>query len=251
MNVDYDRISRRYDDYRRGGGPYLAKLTELAGECRAVRVLEIGSGTGLNTQAFLEQYPCQLTALEPSRGMLAKAREKRIPAHWVQGSGLCLPLASASISFLFGVYVLHHLSGLDGFLSECGRVLRGGCAAFVTASGDFIDRHPMNRYFPSFAKVDKARFQSIATVQEAFRRAGFFEAGAAHFADMPRPIDSAYVERVANRFMSTYDLIPPDEFEDGVGRLRADVARTGRLDVDIEWESVVVWAWKRDCAARG
>jgi len=244
MRIDYDRISTRYDNHRRGGGPYLRKLVELAMACDARRVLEIGAGTGLNTQAFLSAHPCQLVALEPSSGMLRKAREKAIPAHWLQGSGLSLPLSEGGISFVFGVYVLHHLSELDKLFHECARVLQDGCAAFVTASADFIQRHPMNHYFPSFAEVDKTRFQPIPAIEEGFRRAGFSEVGLEQFVDAPRPIDSAYVDRVANRFISTYDLIPPDEFEEGVRRLRADVAQTGRLDVDMEWESVAIWAWK-------
>jgi len=244
MNVDYDRISTRYDSHRRGGGPYLQKLAALAGECEAITALEIGAGTGLNTQAFLDAHTCTLIALERSSGMLDKAKAKAIPARWLQGSAVSLPLAVGSVSFVFGVYVLHHLPELDSVFRECARVLRGGCAAFVTASTDFIERHPMNRYFPSFAAVDKARFQPIETVVESFRRAGFARVDTERFIDAPRPIDSVYVERVANRFISTYDLIPSGEFEEGVARLRADIARTGRLDVDIVWESVAVWAWK-------
>lgn len=244
MNVDYDRISTRYDSHRRGGGPYLRRLAALAGERKTTTALEIGAGTGLNTQAFLAAYPCTLIALERSSGMLAKARTKDIPAHWLQGSALDLPIAAESVSFVFGVYVLHHLPELGSVFRECARVLRDGCAAFVTASTDFIEGHPMNRYFPSFATVDRARFQPIETVMESFCRAGFTAVDTEHFIDAPRPIDVLYVERVANRFISTYDLIPPDEFEEGVRRLRADVARTGRLDVDMVWESVAVWAWK-------
>jgi len=153
-----------------------------------------------------------------------------------------IPLANGSVDFLFGVYVLHHLPDLERVLCECARVIRRGYAAFVTASPDYIERHPMNRYFPSFAAIDKARFQSIETILDAFRHTGFHEADAEHFADQPKPIGREYVEKVEHKVFSTYTLLPPAEFAEGLERLKADVAKTGRLDCDIVWESVMVWA---------
>ncbi len=57
----------------------------------------------------------------------------------------------------------------------------------------------------------------------------------------PVPIDAAYVERVAGRFISTYALLPGNEFESGLARLRADVAQHGKLPNPIAWESVIIW----------
>lgn len=241
MRVDYDRIARYYDDHRGGGGPYMARLLELAAACRAERVLELGAGTGNNTQAFLNDYPCSLVALERSAGMLAQGRVKGLPAFWLHASADAIPLADASAPFVFGVYILHHLPDLAGVFRECARVIGRGYAAFVTASTSFIQRHPMNRYFPSFAKVDTARFQPVEYVEEAFRQNGFSETATDHFVDAPRPIDRDYVERVAGKFISTYDLLPEGEFEAGLARLRADIAGAGQLDIPIVWESAVVW----------
>ncbi|MCX5759521.1 MAG: hypothetical protein NTU83_13655, partial [Candidatus Hydrogenedentes bacterium] len=78
-------------------------------------------------------------------------------------------------------------------------------------------------------------------VEDALRQSGFIETATEHFVDAPRPIDRAYVERVAGKFISTYDLLPPDEFAAGLERLRADITTTGRLDTPMIWESTVVW----------
>lgn len=241
MRVDYDKLAQRYDEHRRGGGPYLARLLELAAACRAKCVLELGAGTGNNTQAFLDEYPCCMLALERSAGMLAQGHAKGLRAQWLHASADAIPLADGCAPFVFGVYILHHLSDLVRVFRECARVIGCGYAAFVTASTPFIERHPMNRYFPSFARVDKARFQSIDTVGDALRQSGFAEVATDHFVDAPRPIDRAYVERVAGKFISTYDLLPEGEFEAGLERLRADIAATGRLDTAMVWESSLVW----------
>lgn len=241
MLVDYDRISERYDAHRRGGGPYLAKLVELARACRAERVLELGAGTGNNTAAFLDAYRCPMYALEHSAGMLARGRAKGLAAEWVRASAEAIPLAGGSVPFVFGVYILHHLGDPARMFRECARVIGQGCVAFVTASTSFIERHPMNRYFPSFAAVDNARFQPVDVLETALRQNGFAEAGSVHFADAPRPIDRAYVDRVAGKFISTLDLLPPGEYEAGLARLRTDVEQNGSLATPMVWESVVVW----------
>lgn len=244
MRVDYDAISLKYDKYRRGGGPYLVRLAELASECLkkspSQTILEIGAGTGNNTQALLEVCPCHVVALDQSSGMLKQAKAKGMAADFVQGSATQFPLADQSVSFVFGVYLLHHLNDVVSMFNECARVLDHGAMAFVTASRDFIGRHPMNQYFPSFSAVDQARFQAIDDLVLCAERAGFRQIHVEQFVDAPRPIGLEYVEKVANKFISTYDLIPQQEYEEGLCRLREDVARTGQLEIEMIWESVVV-----------
>ncbi len=241
IHYDYDKVADRYDRYRAGGGPYLQVLQALAQACSARRVLEIGAGTGNNTAAFLRAYPCMLIGLDKSWAMLSRAVHKDIPARWVQGDALHLPLKSASVDFVFGVLVLHHIPDLPGLAAECARVLKRGSAAFVTSPHDFIDRHPMNQYFPSFARIDKARFPSIEAVQTALKDAGFAETGAERAIADPIPIDRAYLEKVEHKFISTYDLIPPEEYASGLARLRADIEPHGCLNVSLRWECVTVW----------
>jgi SAM-dependent methyltransferase len=242
--VDYDQIASSYDEHRRGGGPYLDTLVSLAGASTAKRVLELGSGTGNNSAAFSHAYPCALVGLEPSLGMLSKAKEKQIAAQWVHGSATEIPLKDASVEFIFACYVLHHIEDIDTLMRECARVLGAGAAAFVTCSHDFIERHPVNEYFPSFAAIDTSRFQPLEEIVESMRSAGFKDIHQESVAAAPVHIDHAYVERIASQFISTYALLPPDEFRTGLERMRHDVAAKGRLDVDMVWECAIVWGRK-------
>ena len=244
VQFNYDNCADIYDDYRTGFGPYLGALVDLARAAGARRALEIGCGTGNTARAFLKEYPCTLTGVDISGKMLAKAQAKRATNQWVQASAAHLPIASGRMDYIFGCYVLHHIEHLEGALAECYRVLGSGYAAFATASHNFIERYPMNAYFPSFAAIDKARFPRVDAIQRLYRRLGFRETGVVTCADAPRRIDAAYVDRIAAKFISTYALLPQAEFNAGLKRLYADLAPAGTLDTVIEREATVVWARK-------
>lgn len=238
---DYDRAAPNYDKYRKAWGFHVGPVIELARKHAPERVLELGPGTGNSGGAFLEAYPCRLIGADRSWGMLARAREKGLPAAWLNADAHHIPLADACVDFVFGVLMLHHLTDLAVAMAECRRVLDRGCAAFVTASHSFIERHPLNAYFPSFSTIDKARFPTIGRIEAAMADAGFAETGTLFVKAPPQAIDGAYVEKVASKFISTYALIDDAEFDAGLERLRRDVAGLGALDTPLEWESVVVW----------
>ncbi|MCL4693095.1 MAG: methyltransferase domain-containing protein [Candidatus Hydrogenedentes bacterium] len=245
MAINYDTLASSYDNHRRGGGPYINRLLELAIESNAQDILELGAGTGNNTETFLQRHPCpRFFALERSLRMLEKGRGKPLPAHWLQGDAEHLPFASASQDFIFSVYMLHHILDLDRLMSECFRVLHSGCAVFVTTTHDYIRRHPMNAYFPSFSHVDTSRFQDLPEVEASMHSAGFQHVQTEICRAAPAPIDAQYVEKVAGQFISTYALIPKGEFASGLARLQSDVAERGKLPTPIIWESAIIWGRK-------
>lgn len=244
VKVDYNKLADTYDEHRTGGGPYFDTLIGLARDCSARRVLEVGPGTGNNTIAFQKAYPCDIVAVELSPGMISRAREKNVNAQLINGDASHIPLADACVDFVFGICVMHHFRDLTGLFSECLRVLDGGCAAFVTSPWDYIQNHPMNEYFPSFARVDTSRFQPVEEVIESFREAGFGKIDFKRDKAFPTPIDRAYADRVAGHYISTFDLIPDDEFEEGIKRLYEDIEAQGELQRTIAWEAVTVWGIK-------
>jgi SAM-dependent methyltransferase len=177
--------------------------------------------------------------------MLAQGRQKGLPAHWIQADARYTPLTPAIADCVFSVYMLHHLQSLEPLFYECARLLRdGGCTAHVTTTHAFIHRHPVGRYFPSFASIDKARFQSLDTIVAAMRSAGLARIDSQVCRAGPVPIDHAYLDRVANQFISTFALLPQDEFAAGLARLRADIEATGQLAEPMRWESLVVWGYR-------
>lgn len=224
MPLDYNQLANTYDSHRHGGGPYGESLLRLARSTPHRDVLELGAGTALNTEFFLAQVPCRLVALELSRGMLREGRAKGLAAQWVNGHATRLPFAASAFDFIFGTYMLHHVRDLHELFAGVFHALRpGGRIALITVRHEFIRAHPMNYWFRSFAAVDLRRFQPLAQIKSAMTAAGLVQVESIHDQDPPRPIDHAYVERVENKFISTYELLPPREFKEGVKRLRRDV----------------------------
>lgn len=245
MHINYDKVASTYDRHRRGGGPYLDRLIALASQSHPRTVLELGAGTGNNTLAFSLGYTgSRLLCIERSAGMLRHGASKPTSASWIQGDALQIPLASGSVDFVFSIYMLHHIRQLDVLFGECARVLRQGCAVFVTTTHSFIRRHPMARYFPSFAAIDTGRFQDVPEVAHELSQAGFSRVEHAVCVAESTPVDSAYVEKVAGKFLSTFELMPQDEFETGLARLRSDVEAQGALAEPVAWESALVWGYR-------
>ena len=118
--------------------------------------LEIGCGTGKNTTWLIEKAK-QVTAIDLSEEMLARAREKvisdrvqfkqaDITARWTFSDTL-YDLVSFSL-------VLEHIENLDHIFSEAARLLQPGGYIYVG------ELHPFKQYSGS-----KARFETPNGVQ--------------------------------------------------------------------------------------
>lgn len=244
MSTYYDQVAKRYDAHRRAGGPYIEALLDLASAHRGARLLEIAAGTA-NHSALLTEKGMQPFACDQSLGMIARGRSKALPIRWTRCNVAALPYTNSSFGFVFGAYFLHHISDLSALFRECARVLDGGVLVLITVPEAFIRDHPMRPYFPSIPLVDLPRFQPISQIVEAMATNGFQDVESRNYVDQPKPVDAAYVEKVANRFISTYDLIPAEEFEAGLARLRSDVDKQGVLPLNIAREATLVWGRSR------
>src|SRR5690606_24506037 len=117
-----------------------------------------------------------------------------------QGDGCHLPIASASVDFVFSVYVAHYFTDLAEAMGEMHRVVRpGGAVAIVSAPHAFIRNHPMSAYFPSFVSIDIDRFPADDVLENEMRKCGFDFGGREIHRAAPKPIDAAYADRIRGR----------------------------------------------------
>jgi SAM-dependent methyltransferase len=126
----FDRLSSVYDVTRTPMDP--AVLERLAGSLQRAgvrQIAEVGVGTGRVALPLVERG-LQVTGVDPSAGMLARARAKGA-GRWVQGSAYQLPFRDRSFDATLFVHVLHVLEDPVRAVQEATPVSRLGAFAFV------------------------------------------------------------------------------------------------------------------------
>ncbi len=135
----YDRWSATYDsDVNATRDLDAVVLRRAPLRLHGRQVLELGCGTGKNT-AWLAAAAANVTALDFSAGMLARARE-RVTAHNVDFITHDLrqiwPLRDESEDVVIGNLVLEHIEDLAAIFAEAARVLTSGGQLY------FCELHP-------------------------------------------------------------------------------------------------------------
>ena len=156
---DYDRIEWLMAF---GSGPWYRRWAlSRAGLARGMRVLDVGTGTGLTAAQAVTLIgdPALLTGVDPSPGMLANAR---LPAgvRVLEGRAEALPVASAQFDFLSMGFALRHVSDLARVFGEFHRALKPGgrvCVLEITrprsARAQWWLKQYMRRVVPLMARV--------------------------------------------------------------------------------------------------
>ena len=74
--VNYDEISQVYDDIRKADVDLINSFLREINFDHAVKVLDIGCGTGNHTDLVQKLTQARVYGLDPSEGMLSKATQK-------------------------------------------------------------------------------------------------------------------------------------------------------------------------------
>jgi SAM-dependent methyltransferase len=228
--VDYDEVAPVYDRrYRDGGSPEIAALVRA--ECAragARPVLEVGCGTGRWVREALEAG-ARPVGLDPSPGMLERARALVPAAALVQGRAEALPFPDRLFGAVLCIFVVHHLDDAPRFVTEAARVLAAGGTLSVLglAPRDGQDRWYLYDYFEGVRAVD-ARFPTTADVAGWMEEAGLSGVRAEVAARFVRTAAGAAVfeDPILHRHGTCHlSLLSDEEFERGMERIRAAIAR--------------------------
>jgi SAM-dependent methyltransferase len=224
VTVDYSRRAADYDCVRADDLAdrefWFRGIVEVGRIRDGERVLDVGAGTGRFSKLFSATNP--VLALDASREMLQVARGKGRFA-CVQGDGHRLPFRADSFDVTVIVMVLHHLADFAAALREVARV--SGRVVLVTS--DMATRHLgiMEEAFPSLLEIDRGRFPSIDAIVVALKRAGFRDVEVEERRLVRTFTTEQQVDRVRLKYLSTFDLLPPGEYERGLRFLEVELPR--------------------------
>jgi SAM-dependent methyltransferase len=213
----YDRIGRTYTATRREDPRLAAAIHAALGD--AVTVVNVGAGTG-----SYEPADRKVVAIEPSPVMIAQRPPGAAPA--VIAFAEDLPLADGGVDAAMAVLTDHHWRDRAQGLREMRRVARRRAVVFQHDPQVGAEFWLVRDYLPTFAR--RLEGKRLAELMAPL--------GDVEIRPVPIPHDCAdgflgaywrrphaYLDPAVRAGISVFALLPDDEVEAAVGRLRADL----------------------------
>jgi malonyl-CoA O-methyltransferase len=146
---------------------------------RPTRILDAGCGTGHGSLALLRHYRgATVVALDLAPAMLQATRSRR---PWLRrldgvcGDASALPLADASMDFVFSNLMLQWCNDPDRVFGEFRRVLRPGGLVLFTSFGPDTLKELRTAWRAADGHTHVSRFIDMHDLGDALMRAGFGE----------------------------------------------------------------------------
>lgn len=184
------------------------------------RIVDVGSGTGIWSEAIAERFGLEVVGVEPAEGMraLATTARRHELVTYVAGTVDALPLASDSATGAWLSTVIHQFPDMQAAAAELRRVLVDSGPVWIRNT--FVGRHDEIELFHHFPGAERwaASWPRVDDVVATFESVGF---------------GLASLQRVREPWVGTYD-----EFLDVLPMMRhTDSALAGLSDA--EWEAGV------------
>jgi ubiquinone/menaquinone biosynthesis C-methylase UbiE len=243
--VDYTGISKIYDSYRSYPDDLIKRIIELGRIGRGKKVLDLGCGTGNIAYQIKNIVDADLIGVDVSLDMLKVAKSKSLEVVRTDVDNQQLPFRDSSFDTVMGAYVIHQIKNLNFMLSEIYRVLRDGVLVLLTSSHRQIEnQHPIvKEFFPSYVDIDKGRFPDIDRIDSLLESLAFKDIKNEEVTVANIPIDYEYLQKVKNKYVSTYHLMPESEFENGIAKLEAFIMKRSQPEFR-DWRGTIVCGLK-------
>ena len=243
--VDYTGISNIYDAYRSYSDDLIKRIVGLGQINRGGRVLDLGCGTGNVASQIKCDVDASIVGIDLSLEMLKLAKKKSLDVVCGDIDNQPMPFIDGSFQTVVCAYVIHQIKNLDFVLSECYRVLRAGALVLLTSSHKQIEnQHPIiKKFFPSYVDIDKSRFPDIDRIDSILSSLEFKNVIHEEVTVDNIPIDPEYLQKIKNKYVSTYQLMPQNEFENGIAQLEAFIENLTQPEFR-DWHGTIISAYK-------
>lgn len=218
---DFGARAPVYDTLRPADGAWLERFAALVelGDLRGRRVLDVGCGTGRLAAALADEARARVWGIDQSVEMVAVARES-VPARVGVRQGVAerLPFRDGWFDRVTMSLVIH-LVHRPQALAEARRVVgTDGRIAIATFHPDHFGSYWLNPFFPSIREIDEVRFPTPEALQADLAGAGFPRFETRRIITEESIDRETALARIRGRHISTFDLLPAEEIEEGTAR---------------------------------
>jgi SAM-dependent methyltransferase len=219
----FDSKAARYDELRPLDEAWWAayELLVRLGDLRGQRVLEVACGTGRLAAALTEREHARVWAVDASREMVDRARGLGVNARVARAESL--PFKAGWFDRAVTRMAVHLLDRPRAF-PEVARVLApGGRLVVATAEPQAAAGSWFTRFFPSVPALERSRFPDEAALRAELANAGF-TVTASEEREIRKTISrDRALGVIRGKAYSTFDLLPPDEYDAGLARAEAEL----------------------------
>jgi ubiquinone/menaquinone biosynthesis C-methylase UbiE len=231
--IGFDGRAARYEELR----PIDANWWELfealvrLGGLRGERILEVGSGTGRLAEALEQRELARVWTVDASEAMVARAKGLGVNAR--VGRAEALPFKAGWFDAVVMRMVLH-LVRRGQALEQAARVLRpGGRLVIATEDPDSFDDVWFARFFPSVPEIERMRFPSADALRLELAAAGFETVELERLRQHREQTREHAVDLIRSKGFSTFDLLDPAEYDEGLARAEAELP--DRFEYSFDW----------------
>lgn len=222
--LNYNEISKIYDDVREGDIVLINHFLQELPAHDFLNVLDIGCGTGNYTDLFQKVTQAkhyQVYGIEPSEGMIGKARQKNSQIIFKQATAEDIPFEGDFFDFVYMTDVIHHVPDIRKMFAEIRRILKPQRKVCIfTQSHRQIGARPIAHFFPGTVRVDRERYPDIDEIVAAAQSAQLTHLKREIlFHGEVLEIDADYLELVRKKGWSMLHLLPDEEYQTGLRKL--------------------------------
>jgi ubiquinone/menaquinone biosynthesis C-methylase UbiE len=220
----FDAVADRYDALRVPPGLTILHDTLVReGSLAGGRVLDIGCGTGAALAVLEQEFGCIVTGVDPSAGMLNEARRKLPNADVRDGVAEELPFPDETFDAAMMMTVVQHVDRSRAFPEARRVLLDGGRIVIATPDPEMFPRAWLAPFFPSYVEIEQQRFPGRQALDTELPAAGY---STVRFVSLsvPRRFEREHaLERIRQRYASTFDHMSDAEYREGLARAERDL----------------------------